>query len=90
MYIYCKQTAANEALHSEDEYTEEATAPLTQGTMLTFNDMQWDVRFTREFKEQFFALDSRPHLQRAILHILHRLASGEQSKSLMKQLKGTR
>jgi hypothetical protein len=62
---------------------------LAHDAVLSFNDKLWDIRFTREFKEQFFALESRPYLQRSILNILQRLASGEQARSLMKQLKGT-
>jgi hypothetical protein len=85
------RTSDDETNEQEEEIndSEDANIPLTRASKLTFNDEQWDVRFTREFKEQYFALDSRPHLQRAILHILQRLASGEQARSLMKQLKGT-
>ena len=62
---------------------------LTHEAMLCFDKKPWDVRFTREFKEQFFELDTIPNLQKAILFNALRLASGEQGKALMKQLKGT-
>jgi tetratricopeptide (TPR) repeat protein len=50
---------------------------------------EWDLRFTREFKDQLFGLRSQPVLLRSLMKNLQRLAAGEQGKPLMKLLKGT-
>jgi hypothetical protein len=48
----------------------------------------WDLRFTREFKEQLFALHRQPTVLTSLLDNLRRLAHGERSRALRKQLKG--
>ena len=52
-------------------------------------DMQWDLRFTAEFKDQLLALRSQPVLLRSMIKNLRQIAAGVQGRTLMKQLKGT-
>jgi hypothetical protein len=52
------------------------------------SEAAWDLRFTREFKEQIFALHQQPLLLQALVRNLRRLSDGEQSRTLCKQLKG--
>jgi hypothetical protein len=52
-------------------------------------ELEWDLRFTQEFKEELFALRRQPILLRSTLVNLHRLARGETGRVIMKQLKGT-
>lgn len=51
--------------------------------------MQWDLRFTAEFKDQLLALRSQPVLLRSMIKNLRQIAAGFQGRTLMKQLKGT-
>ena len=52
-------------------------------------DVEWDLRFTSEFKEELFQLKRQPMLLRSTIVNLHRLARGETGRTIMKQLKGT-
>jgi len=67
-----------------------AAAPVepTEELVVDLSDAVWDLRFTRTFKEQLFALHSQPSLQRGIIQRLKQLAAGEQGGGLMKKLKG--
>jgi len=62
---------------------------LLADALSTLSESAWDLRFTREFKEQLFALHSKPVLLQSIIKQLFRLANGEQTRGLFKQLKGS-
>ena len=49
----------------------------------------WELRFTREFKNQMFSMHTTPVLRDSLVKNIFRLASGEQSKGLLKHLQGT-
>jgi len=49
----------------------------------------WEMRFTREFKEQMFAMHSTPVQRDSLIRNILRLANGEQTRGLFKQLKGS-
>lgn len=74
---------------SEGEEVEAAEDVEASASNFSLKDLPWDVRFTREFKDQFVALKRQPQLQLCVFDKIRRLAHGEQGKSLMKQLKGT-
>eukprot|EP00960_Hanusia_phi_P018931 557842-Hanusia_phi.AAC.1 len=50
---------------------------------------RWDLRVTREFKDQLFGLYREPAVLRSTVQKIKRLANGEQGRSLVKCLKGT-
>jgi len=70
----------------------EAEFDLTRGDEISAtifsSGATWDLRFTREFKEQLFALHRQPLLLQSLVRNLGRLATGEQSRGLFKSLKG--
>jgi len=70
----------------------EAEFDLTRGDEISAtifsSGATWDLRFTREFKEQLFALHRQPLLLQSLVRNLGRLATGEQSRGLCKSLKG--
>ena len=77
-------------LRMADEHVSAVTKSVDVALDLGFlQNATWDLRFTREFREQLFALRARqPHLLKSLVENLKRLADGERGKRLYKQLKG--
>ena len=77
-------------LRMADEYVSGVTKSVDVALDLGFlSNATWDLRFTREFRDQLFALSARqPLLLRSLMENLKRLAGGERGKRLYKQLKG--
>jgi ankyrin repeat protein len=75
---------------AEDERAAAAARTLDASFDLSFSSQAtWDLRFTREFKEQLFTLFQRqPVLLKSLVEQLNRIAAGERGKNLYKQLKG--
>jgi len=75
---------------AEDEHVAAAARTLDASFDLSFSSKAtWDLRFTREFKEQLFTLFERqPVLLKSLVEQLNRIAAGERGKNLYKQLKG--
>ena len=48
--------------------------------------LEWDLRFTNEFKEELVHLRRQPLLLRSTIVNLHRLARGETGRTIMKQV----
>ena len=80
----------NEPNTQEQQAAEEEYMTIEEDISATIvsSDAAWDLRFTREFKEQLFALHRQPRALRSLLRNLGKLAAGEFSRGLYKQLKG--
>ncbi|EKX42080.1 hypothetical protein GUITHDRAFT_111932 [Guillardia theta CCMP2712] len=76
-----------------DPAEEDVTAPVAasddRSAIRDLASCMWDLRVTREFKDQLFGLHREPVVLRSTIHKIKRLANGEQGRSLMKCLKGT-
>jgi hypothetical protein len=76
---------AQEQQAAEEEYM---TFEEDISATIVSSEAAWDLRFTREFKEQLFALHRQPIALQSLLRNLGKLAAGEFSRGLYKQLKG--
>jgi len=84
-----RQAGTRGAREKEGEATASLAQPSDVFKNLSFSsEDSWDLRITREFKEALFGLHSQPHLLKSLVGNLGRLARGERSRTLYKQLKG--
>jgi hypothetical protein len=77
---------ASEAEQQEEDYAGEA---MHLSLALPGSTVEWDMRFTREFKDAFFSIRSRRSLLNALIRTLQRIASGEREVGLVQALTGT-